>query len=316
MSSRPRHPDPPVFSGDATSAESRQEEYTTWRSLCYVKLAMDEQAYLSPRSRLLYIASRLAGDAYARIRFAVDKIAISPDPAQWPDGWQDHADLFKYLDPCYITSDVAVRAANAFEELKQGRTTPFADFIAKFCRLADDCKLSSTAKVDALRRKVNGPLQDALVPVVVRPDPDDFMKWTELFRNLSNNLADRAFRARRDTGSQPIHRPAAMPAEPAPQASLLPADPMQLDRIRSHRGPISPEERERRRKNNLCLYCGAPGHYSLGCPNKRPTELLRAIDMPPRSPSPALSAAPSMTPSIAPSVLSSTAGASLSPGNE
>jgi hypothetical protein len=312
---RHRHPDPAVFSGDAALAEARQEEYTTWRSLCLVKLAQDEEAYPLPRNRLLYIAGRLAGDAYARVRFAVDKIAASPDPAQWPEGWKDYPDLLKYLDPCYITSDVAVRAANAFEELKQGRATPFADFIAKFCRLADDCGLSNAAKVDALRRKVNAPLQDALVPVVTRPGPDDFVRWTELFRNLSNNLMDRAFRARRD-GSQPVYRPAAPPAQPAPQALLLSADPMQLDRIRSPRGPISPEERERRRKNNLCLYCGNPGHYSLGCPNKRPTGLLRAIDIPPRSPSPALSATPSMTPSISSSGSSSTAGASISSGNE
>jgi len=313
--SRPRGAEPPVFSGNATSAESRQEEYTTWRSLCHVKLAIDRQAYPSPRDRLLYIAGRLAGDAYARVRFAIDKIATSPDPAEWPAGWKDYTDLLLYLDPCYITSDVAVHAANAFEELRQGRSMLFADFIGKFCRLADDCKLSNTAKVEALRRKVNAPLQDALVPVVIRPGPDDFMEWTKLFQSLSNNLTDRAFRARRDAGLQQIHRPAAIPMQPAPQAPLPSVDPMQLDRIRSYRGPISPEERERRQKNNLCLYCGAPGHYSLGCPNKRPTG-LRAIDLPLRSPSPALSATPSMTPSTASSVPSSTAGTSLSSGNE
>ena len=320
---RHRHPDPAVFSGDAASAEARQEEYTTWRSLCLVKLAQDQDAYPLPRNRLLYIAGRLAGDAYARVRFAVDKIAASPDPAQWPDSWKDYPDLLGYLDPCYITSDTAVRAANAFEELKQGRTMPFADFIAKFCRLADDCGLSNTAKVDALRRKVNAPLQDALVPIVSRPGPDDFLKWTELFRNLSNNLMDRAFRARRDAGPSPTYRPAGTP----PQASLPPTDPMQLDRVQTPqapRGPISPGERERRRKNNLCLYCGTPGHYSLGCPNKRPTGLLRAIDLPSRSPSPAPSSTVSITPSstvsitpsMSASVRSGAAGAPLSSENE
>lgn len=31
---------------------------------------------------------------------------------------------------------------------------------------------------------------------------------------------------------------------------------------------LTPEERERRRRGNLCLYCGRPGHYVSRCPAK------------------------------------------------
>ena len=39
------------------------------------------------------------------------------------------------------------------------------------------------------------------------------------------------------------------------------------------RGPLSDKEKQYRRANNLCLYCGKPGHMAAECrakPNKRP----------------------------------------------
>ncbi|KAI2664083.1 Transposon Tf2-6 polyprotein [Labeo rohita] len=44
----------------------------------------------------------------------------------------------------------------------------------------------------------------------------------------------------------------------------FPEEPMQLNVSR-----VSDEERERRRINNLCYYCGGVGHRSLGCPQKQ-----------------------------------------------
>ena len=39
------------------------------------------------------------------------------------------------------------------------------------------------------------------------------------------------------------------------------------------RGPLSQQEKDRCRANNLCMYCGGPGHMAKDCkapPNKRP----------------------------------------------
>ena len=43
--------------------------------------------------------------------------------------------------------------------------------------------------------------------------------------------------------------------------------PMELDATHQapHRGPLSPRDREHRMKNNLCLYCGKPGHKAREC---------------------------------------------------
>ena len=34
------------------------------------------------------------------------------------------------------------------------------------------------------------------------------------------------------------------------------------------RGLLSKEEKQRRRANRLCLYCGGPGHIAINCPHR------------------------------------------------
>jgi len=46
-----------------------------------------------------------------------------------------------------------------------------------------------------------------------------------------------------------------------------------------HRGKLSLEERERRFREKLCMYCGKPGHVTTNCNlGKRPGTSLRQID--------------------------------------
>jgi hypothetical protein len=42
--------------------------------------------------------------------------------------------------------------------------------------------------------------------------------------------------------------------------------PMEIDAIR--RGPISAAEKDRRKRERLCFYCGQPGHNVMNCPNR------------------------------------------------
>ena len=82
--------------------------------------------------------------------------------------------------------------------------------------------------------------------------------------------------------------PAAEPIRIEPGNALLPSDPaisepehypsdvepMDLSTAFRFRGPLSESERRYRPLNNLCNYCGSPGHYANSCPNKHPSPLV------------------------------------------
>ena len=54
------------------------------------------------------------------------------------------------------------------------------------------------------------------------------------------------------------------------QTHMIPSSgpsPMEIDVTRC-RGPLSEAEKQRRRANCLCLYCGGPGHIAITCPHR------------------------------------------------
>jgi hypothetical protein len=92
-----------------------------------------------------------------------------------------------------------------------------------------------------------------------RKDPNNNNKSTDRFnitnRQMSNNRSwNQGFNKPQWNGPQRHNNIGSGPA------------PMEVDSIR---GPLTQGEKDRRRQNNLCLYCGTPGHRALDC-RKRP----------------------------------------------
>ena len=58
--------------------------------------------------------------------------------------------------------------------------------------------------------------------------------------------------------------------------------PMEIEATR-RRGPLSDEEKQRRRANRLCLYCGGLGHIAINCPD-RPKHQVNQILTTPATP--------------------------------
>lgn len=66
-------------------------------------------------------------------------------------------------------------------------------------------------------------------------------------------------------------------SQPSSHSPIQAGDPMDLSAIsNSKKGPLTQEEKERRRMLKLCMYCGGSGHYLQGCPvkpSRQPTSL-------------------------------------------
>ena len=54
--------------------------------------------------------------------------------------------------------------------------------------------------------------------------------------------------------------------------------PMEIDAAR-RRGPLSEAEKQRRRANRLCLYCGGPGHIAIQCPHRPRTRRVNQVSI-------------------------------------
>lgn len=260
---RPVGAEPPTFSGAQGDDAQRQEEYVTWKSLLNIKFTLDGAFYSTPTARVLYAAQRLSGDAYRHVRDAVDSVATNPEnPSTWIKNLSDYTSLFDLLDPVYKTQDTRAAARRNFDTLKQ-KNTRFGDFISAFIRLADMGGYPANMRVEALKNKVSIELSKAAVHQISRPGPEDFDGWVKMYRDLSNNLADHAHRSNQG-GATPAIKPSSHLPSPTP---ALEGDPMDLSKITTGpRGPLTEAQKQHRRNNNLCLYCGQPGHYAITCP--------------------------------------------------
>ncbi|KAI2654269.1 Transposon Tf2-6 polyprotein [Labeo rohita] len=135
--------------------------------------------------------------------------------------------------------------------LRQGRRTA-ADYALTFRTLAAQSGWNDGPLKLHYRKGLNPELQ---VELACR-DKDLFLNQ---YINLSIRV-DNVMRARRS--SRPV---SAMQLPVAPHEA--PAEPMQLGTTK-----LTLEERERRLRGNLCLYCGQPGHIRATCPTRPPRQ--------------------------------------------
>lgn len=74
---------------------------------------------------------------------------------------------------------------------------------------------------------------------------------------------DRNANATRTVTATTSHAPTSTPAPAVPASNDV--VPMEVDAMR--RGPLTQQEKDRRRREGLCLYCGQSGHMISKCPN-------------------------------------------------
>lgn len=78
---------------------------------------------------------------------------------------------------------------------------------------------------------------------------------------------NRLFQRYQDRRSSSSARQSAHTALTKVHDSYQGVEDMQIDATRFK--PLTPEEKKRRFEENLCLYCGEPGHKAGSCPKKR-----------------------------------------------
>jgi len=279
----PKIANPEFFKGDRLLL-------TNFISQCQLKFAGEPAKFLDEKAKIYFAGSYLREGPYSWFQPLISADARGQSPSEFRS-FEAFADALTtiYGDPnLVITSERELRA------LRQ--TTSVAQYIAEFQRLRQYVKHNEPSLIDQFHhglrdnvkdKLVNGPRSETLAEMMKAAATYDARIQERIIerRITSNTLAVPP----RSTSSTPSNVPFTPSRTPSPAASLQrppvpvstrPAPvaprapnpdgtiPMVLDSTRS--GPVSATERERRRINNLCFYCGLPGHSVMNCPSSPP----------------------------------------------
>uniref|UniRef100_A0A8C4DQ98 ribonuclease H n=1 Tax=Dicentrarchus labrax TaxID=13489 RepID=A0A8C4DQ98_DICLA len=146
------------------------------------------------------------------------------------------------------TGSLGANAGRELLDLVQGSRS-VTDFAIDFRTKAPMCDWNPAALRDVFMRGLAGYMKDELVAYEL---PSTLEGLIELATRLDLSLHSKS----------PVTPASSSLASTAP-VSVEDPEPMQLGHTR-----LSLEERERRQRLNLCLYCGQPGHFVSRCPVK------------------------------------------------
>lgn len=172
------------------------------------------------------------------------------------------------FEACFGDTDRVRSAATKIRRLTQGNR-PASVYVSEFRQLAGDTLWNEEALIDQLRRGLRQDVQDLLAHW---PEPDSLSEAISCAVRADNRLYER----RQERLGSRMHAPspastshhAPTYVQPHPATPSLGPTPMEVDQSRRRR-PLTDQEKQFRRQNNLCLYCGQPGHIAVGCPNRR-----------------------------------------------
>lgn len=238
--------------------------------LAQLKLYMhgNAESFPTEESKVLFAATYLRGKAFSWFE---PRMVRGTDPLL-SDFELFCSELLRNLgDP-----DQQATMARKLKALKQ--TTSAAAYRTEFDNTSQYLSWDSAALKSYYYDGLSAAVKDALALI---PDPPEDLNT---FQDLTIKIDQRLYERRQESRgashatiktTAPLNRTrptvtstrfnATRPTVPQYSGGA----PMDLDATRNKRfKPLTPQERQRRISNNLCLYCGGPGHSASGCPVK------------------------------------------------
>lgn len=242
-------PDPPEFSGN-------KSDFPAWRLQIQAKLAIDKEND-TEFVRFWYLHSRLRGRALAQV-------------TPWVQSIRDPADmkvdsLIARLCLAYEDPELAGRATQRLNTMKQGRKDTFADFLARFDRTlleAGGLAWADEVKKTFLSNGISLELQRALVAVSL---PTSYEAYCSVLHSTSVRLEllhGREFKTN-NYRTTPVTN---YDQQRSNQMDWEPSSAVQVASIQTRRAAWVPaNEIVRRREAGLCFRCGTAGHRVREC---------------------------------------------------
>ena len=274
----PKIADPEPFKGDRL-------QLTNFLSQCQLKVGAQPARYPDEMTKILFAGSFLRGEAYSWFQPLLASSHIGIQPAEF-ESFKTFTDA---LNTIYGDPNLEITAERELRQLRQ--VTSVAQYIAEFQRIRQYVHHNEAALISQFYHGLRDNVKDRLAN---SPRPTTLAELMKSATSHDSRINERILERKADNARlQPPSRSSSMSLSVPPTPSRTPSPavtaprptsstqshgptpratadgtvPMQLDTLR-YRGPLSPAEKERRIRENLCHYCGGQNHRVVECPNR------------------------------------------------
>ncbi|SGY86371.1 BQ5605_C009g05813 [Microbotryum silenes-dioicae] len=230
-------------------------------------------SFPTDKSKIAFIISHLTGDAFQHFEHAIN--AKDNSKPEWLTNYQ------KFLDQAeLVLGDPDYRNNLTRQLMSLVQSGPASVYASKFTQISSQLDWNQAALIAHFHKGLKLDLQAQLA---LHDDPQDLQSLIELAIKVDNKLhlarhrtnASTQFRQTNWQYSHSVNSPlrtspvSQLQANPSTANTSGPA-PMDLDATRSRQGPLSEEEKLRRRTNRLCMWCASDQHLRDQCPTAPP----------------------------------------------
>ena len=250
---------PDLFDG------SRQQLSSFFGQLAlYFGFHTDQFPADQPEKKILFATTLMRGSAYEWFEGYLDDYLESPnDETQREDEtneiFQSYEVFKEKLTQTFGDLDKKRAAERKIMALRQ--MTSVGEYTAQFQKYASKTKWDEDALMAQYYRGLKDEVKDDYVRI--NPAPETLHEMIEAATKIDTRLYER--KLERKGNYQPRFGARTQSRTHRPHYGL---QPMELDSTQRHK-TLSKQEKERRYKDKLCLYCGKPGHFAKDCRSKR-----------------------------------------------
>lgn len=233
-----RLPSPQRFDGDPDACRG-------FLTQCALSFQLHPSSFPSEESKVAYITTLMSSKALVWATALWEKdLAICHNASEFMD----------QVQAVFGHPTNQRESAKRLLQLKQGKRSA-AEYAIEFRTLATEAGWEGDCLMATFYHGLQDNLKDALVNREWGRNVEELIALTSEL-----DLRARERRRERTSGFQFSVAPQTNPSRNQPLCRDA-EEPMQLGRSR-----ISQEEKDRRRRENLCLYCGEAGHFRDKCP--------------------------------------------------